>query len=131
MVGNNIIINGEGPGVQTTRDEIENKGFTLKMPHMFSVQTTPKENENVTKTAHFGFMVDEIKLGQSDHVVIVMSFFRKDLFLKYFRRSTLKHKAVSFKLLRFEKRFQKKLCLRDGLVWTQEAAWSSGLGRWI
>jgi len=45
----------QGP-IQTTPEEFENEGFTLKTHQMFFVQTTPGEFKNTTKASHFGFV---------------------------------------------------------------------------
>lgn len=37
----------------------ENRDFTLKMRHMFSVHTTPKEFKNATLASHLGFVFEE------------------------------------------------------------------------
>ena len=51
------VISISGP-VQTTPEEFENGGFTLKTHQMFSVHTTPDEFQNATiRTSHLGICV--------------------------------------------------------------------------
>jgi len=45
--------------LNTTPEEFENGGFTLKTNQMFSVQIMPEEFENATITSHFGFVFEE------------------------------------------------------------------------
>jgi len=47
-----------GP-VNTTLEEFENGGLTLKTPQMFSVHKIPDEFKNATTSGHFGFVFEE------------------------------------------------------------------------
>ena len=50
--------------LNTTPEEFENGGFTLKMHHMFFVHTTPEEFENSTITGHFEFLLSQTRAGK-------------------------------------------------------------------
>ena len=51
---------------------------------MFPVQTTPVEFKNATITGHFGFVFEELKLGEGNHVIIVTPWFSKCFVFKLF-----------------------------------------------
>ena len=51
----------------TTLEEYENEGFTLKMHHTLSVHNSPEEFENAKITGHFGFVLDETKTNNSHY----------------------------------------------------------------
>jgi len=49
----------QGP-FQTTPEEFENGGFTMKMHQMFSAHSTPEEFKNACSiNGHFGFVFEE------------------------------------------------------------------------
>jgi len=47
-----------GP-VNTTLQEFENGGLTLKTPQMFSIHKIPEEFKNATNSGHFGFVFEK------------------------------------------------------------------------
>ena len=87
---------------------------------MFSVHTTPEELENLTVTSHFGFVSEERKLAQRNHVTIVCLLrFQKASFSKYSvstRKRNLKSRC--FQITSGLKRVFVMLRFCDGLVWT-------------
>ena len=44
--------------VHAMQEELEKRGFTLKMNQMFSVQTTPEKFETALITGHFAFALE-------------------------------------------------------------------------
>ena len=91
--------------VDTTPDELENGGFTLKTHHMFSVHTKPEEFKNSTIISHFGFVFEE-NSGRKITWLPWRHRYRIAPISKCFR-STRKWKVHVFKFLRFKERFRK------------------------
>ena len=102
-------INHQQPHVQfkgtahATLDKFENGVFTLKT-HQTGFPSTPRRRNLKNNHRLLRICVWE-KLGQGDHVLVVMSSFSKSSVFKMFSVHT-KRKAGVFKFLLFEERFR-------------------------
>ena len=89
---------------QTTPEEFENGGFTLKTHEMFFVHTTPEEFKNATITGYFKFVFEENSVSRGNYMIIIM-------YANVFENFRFKMFPVHNKA--------KNWCFQIPLVWTE------------